>query len=126
MLLKEKKLIENNLDIVLHCAKFLDSKKANRTIILDVSKLTPVCDYFVISSVDNFIALNVLADYVDEEMEKINLKRINPKNQFDETPWILLDYGFMVVHLFLNEAREYYNIEKFWHDANIIYNSNYQ
>jgi len=121
--LKHKNEYDNEklLSIALDCAKITNEKKADKTVLLDVSTITPVADFFIIASADTFIQLRALSDYIETEISKHGFKRINPKNPFNETSWLLSDYGFLVVHLFTNTAREYYNLEKFWHDAKVIY-----
>jgi ribosome-associated protein len=108
-------------ELALKCAKVLDDRKAEDIILLDVSDTTPLADFFLIASAESYLQIKVLSDYVEEELLKDKYKRINPKNPFEETPWLLSDFGFIVVHLFTKEAREYYNIEKFWHDAKKLY-----
>ncbi len=119
----EKAQNENLKKLSKDCALLLDEKKAKDIVLLNVSEQTPMADYFLIASAVSYLQLKVLSRDIDHFMSKNNVKRVNPKNPFDETTWILSDYGFIVVHLFLEEARGYYNIEKFWHDANIVYKS---
>jgi len=110
----------NHRELVIKCAQVLDEKKAEDIILMDVKKVTPITDYFLVASAESNVGLNMLSDYVEEELAKNGIKRVNPRNPFPESPWILTDYGFIVVHLFLREARQYYGIEKFWHDAEVI------
>lgn len=110
-------------EIALSCAENLEDKKAENIVLLDVSEITPITDYFLIASASSYLQLKVLNNHIEEQLSKLKIKRTNPSNPFSETPWVLSDYGFLVVHLFIDEAREYYNIEKFWHDADIVYKS---
>lgn len=96
---------------------FLDSKKASDISILDVSEITPIADVFIIASAESFIHSKALEDYSIEFLEKKKYDRLNGRNIFPENPWILLDYGSIIVHIFKNDARNYYQLEKLWFDA---------
>lgn len=113
--------IDKLKEISLKCAKLLDEKKANNIMLLDVGGLTPLADFFLIASAPSFMQIKTLQRFIEDELVKDKIKRKNPRSPYNETPWLLSDYGFIVVHLFLDEARDYYNIEKFWHDADIIF-----
>ncbi len=115
----QKNDVQSLKQIALKCAHTLDEKKAEDIVLLNISEKTPMADYFLVAGAESFLQLKVLSKEIDRVMHEYGINRINPKNPFSEASWLLNDYGFIVVHLFLNEAREYYNIEKFWHDANV-------
>ncbi len=100
--------------------KILDDKKAKDIIILDVSGQTPITDIFVIASAESFIHSKALEDYSIDFLNMNGFTRKNRSNIYPENPWILLDYGDIIVHIFMDEAREYYELEKLWHDSKII------
>lgn len=111
---------EDSIVIAKDIANLLLDKKAVDVLILEVSNLTAFFDCFVIASGESFVQLKALADYIDERMEENGLSLVNRKPSINEDPWILLDYGTIIIHLFLPETREYYGLEKLWFGANII------
>lgn len=98
--------------------KALDSKKAVEITALEVGSLTIVADYFVIAAGTSNTQVRALADEVEYQMglEGFEVRQIEGK----ATGWILLDYHDIVVHVFLQDQREYYNLEKLWADATPI------
>lgn len=94
----------------------MDEKQAEDIRILSVSKITSIADYFVICSADNERKVKAIADAVEDELSK---QGIEPrfKEGFETSRWILLDYGDIIVHVFKDEERDFYNIEKIWKDA---------
>ena len=94
----------------------LEDKKAENIVILDVSKLTNLADYFIIASANSTTHAKALADYLEEELEKrgITIDHIEGKEQGN---WVLLDLLDTIVHIFTPETREYYGLEWIWADA---------
>lgn len=113
--------LEQNLKHAQELAKLLEDKKGTGVTVLDVSAKTPIADLFVVASADSFIHSKALEDYASDFLNKAGYKRLNPVNTFAENPWILLDYGDIIVHIFKGEARAYYEIERLWFDAKKIY-----
>jgi ribosome-associated protein len=101
------------------CVEALVEKKGSEIIVLDVHGLTLIADYFVIATGKSATQLQALARHVEEKMEEKGIGPLRVEG-FSEAQWILLDYGQVVVHLFLPEQREYYNLERLWGDANIV------
>ncbi len=95
--------------------KALDSKKAVEITALEIGSLTIVADYFVIAAGTSNTQVRALADEVEYQL---GLEGIEPRQvEGKATGWILLDYHDVVVHVFLQDQREYYNLEKLWADA---------
>jgi len=95
--------------------KALDSKKAVEITALEVGSLTIVADYFVIAAGTSNTQVRALADEVEYQLE---LEGYEPRQiEGKATGWILLDYHDVVIHVFLQDQREYYNLEKLWADA---------
>jgi len=97
-------------------AQVLYDKKARDVIALNVSGLTVICDWMVIASGRNANQVKAMADEVDDRMAQrgLTLRRIEGQN---EGRWIVMDYGFILVHLFHQEERAYYNLERLWEDG---------
>lgn len=95
--------------------KALDSKKAVEISALEVGSLTIVADYFVIAAGTSTTQVRALADEVEYQL---GLEGIEPRQiEGRATGWILLDYYDVVIHVFLQDQREYYNLEKLWADS---------
>ncbi len=91
-------------------------KKAINTVILELAGLSTIADYFVVCSGDNPAQIRAIADEVDGYFSKEGIKRLG-KEGMSSAKWVLLDYGDIVVHVFDDETRGFYGLEKFWIDA---------
>ncbi len=92
-------------------------KKADRPVILDVGRLLGIVDAFVICSAGSDRLVRTVADEVERRLKEDggpSPRRVEGK---DEATWILLDYGDFLVHVFLEEWRTYYDLERLWKDA---------
>lgn len=107
----------------LELANVLDDKKGKDIIVLDVGQSNAIADFFVVVSAESFIHSRALEDYSSNYLDLNGFSRLNSSNVFPENPWILLDYGDIIVHIFMDEARNYYQLEKLWYDAKKIYPS---
>jgi len=107
---------ENSLALAMDIVKLLKDKKADRITLLDIDKLTTLGDYFVIASGNNTTLVKALCGEIEE---KLSLRGIRPKRLEGErgAMWILMDYGDVIVHLFYNETRDFYGLERLWADA---------
>ena len=99
--------------------KTLDSKKGMDIKVIDIEKVTPVADYFVIASGTNESQIEAMVDAVDEQMTKAGFA-MNHQEGFKRGGWILLDYGAVVVHIFDTESRDFYNLDRIWKDGEHI------
>ncbi|GAB6183744.1 ribosome silencing factor [Thermodesulfovibrio hydrogeniphilus] len=100
----------------LKIAQFLDSKKAIDIKILELKDLIIITDYFVICSGESTTQVKALSEYLEEMMEKEGIKPLGIEG-FSFARWILMDYGDVIVHIFLDEQRHYYDLERLWLDA---------
>ncbi len=96
--------------------ELLENKKAEDIVILDVSGLTNIADYFVVSSASSTVHARALADYLLEEMEKRGYGADHVEGM-EFGNWILVDFLDVVVHIFTPEWRERYGIEWIWAEA---------
>lgn len=100
--------------------KALDDKMGIDIKVIDISSLSPIADYFVIANASNSSQLRAMADAVEEELHKqCNVQKTH-SDGIQTKSWILLDFNDIVVHLFNEEDREFYNIERIWADAEIV------
>ncbi|MBS4868748.1 MAG: ribosome silencing factor [Eubacterium sp.] len=96
----------------------LDDKLAEDIRVLDISKISTLCDYFVIASGSNSNQLKAMADAVDEKLYKAGFVLKHTEGiQTHNRNWGLMDFGDIVVHLFHKDDREFYSLERIWGDA---------
>lgn len=103
-------------ELALAAAKFADDKKAKDIHILNMEGLTIVTDYFVIASASSSTQVNAICDSIEDGLAQKNIKLLH-KEGAEGCQWTLLDFGNVVVHIFVGEAREFYNLETLWADA---------
>ncbi len=101
-------------------ADALSDKKGKDIVILDVRELTTLTDYFVVCHGTSETQIKALADSVEEKTGKLLKEKAWKREGFDSRRWIILDYVTVVVHIFSEEKREYYGIERMWNDATRI------
>ena len=94
----------------------LYDKKAKNIVALDISKITSLGDYFIICSCSSSIQLRACTDEVEEKMEELGI-RPSHKEGYNGGTWILMDYNDIIVHIMLEETREFYSLERLWEDA---------
>ena len=82
---------------------------------LDVAKITPLFDYFIITTASNMRQSNAIAEEIRVLMKRDSTHRRNIEGKDSE--WILGDYGDIVLHIFTDETRELYDLERLWADA---------
>lgn len=96
----------------------IQSKKGKNISVLNLSKLTAISDYFVICSADSEPQVKAIADEIVKKLGDEGIKCYH-KEGYDTLNWVLLDYLDVVVHVFRNESRTFYNLERLWADAEI-------
>ncbi len=109
----------DSLQMVKTIANALDSKKGQDIKAIKVSDLTIVTDYFVIATGTSTTQVRALAQEVEFKMSEQGVEPFR-KEGYDTKNWILLDYGFVIVHVFYPENREYYDLEHLWADGEQI------
>lgn len=100
-------------------ARIAEDKKAQDVVILEVSELTTVTDYFVIMSGQNEVQVKAIAREIEEELSEQGLEPYRQAGK-DHGRWILLDYRDTVVHVFHRQERSFYDLERLWADAEEI------
>jgi ribosome-associated protein len=93
------------------------SKKADDIVALDVGDILSITDAFVISSASNTRQVRTIVEEVEKAMKEHASTPPNSVEGYDDATWVLLDYGDVVVHVFLDETRAYYELERLWTDA---------
>ncbi|MEZ5358176.1 MAG: ribosome silencing factor [Candidatus Zixiibacteriota bacterium] len=92
------------------------SKKAFDIVILNMKKISSVCDYFVICSGSVDVHVKAITDAVERGLRDQGV-RVSHREGLEGASWILLDYFDVVVHIFTEDARQFYALDKLWGDA---------
>lgn len=95
-----------------------EDKKATDVLILDVDGVSSVTDFHVICSAKSTIQVQAIADHIEDELKKQGIDLLH-KEGHRQGRWILLDFGTGIVHVFVEEEREYYNLEHLWGGAQV-------
>lgn len=98
----------------------LDEKKANDIAIIDISEISSMSDYFIVADGKNRNQVQALCDNVEDALAKNGIS-IKNREGYSNGGWILLDYYDIIVHIFSEEEREFYDIEHVWSDGRRIY-----
>ena len=99
--------------------KALDSKRAKNIKLLYVEEKTTLSDYYVLATGNSNTQINALAGEVEDKLAEVGVTVGHIEGHGNGT-WVLMDYGVVAVHIFSNEAREFYNLDKLWSDAEQI------
>ena len=114
--LAEDRLIFEQVKVA---ARAADEKKAVGLVVLKLSAITEFTDYFVICAGNSTRQTQAIADAVIEELKRIKTRPLHTEG-YNNAEWILIDYGAFVVHIFTEESRSFYDLERLWRDAEKI------
>lgn len=103
----------------LETAKILSSKKGKDIKVIEISDVSVLADYMVIATGTNSTQVKALADTVEEKLDEMGIS-VSHIEGHRSNSWILLDYVDIIVHVFSDEAREYYDLERLWQDGKEI------
>ncbi|WP_035779821.1 ribosome silencing factor [Butyrivibrio sp. MC2013] len=94
----------------------LENTKAEEIKSIDISEVSVMSDVFILACGNSRTQIRALADHVDEALSKAGYQ---PKNieGYDTCKWILMDYGDIIIHVFDNESRKYYDLDRIWRDG---------
>lgn len=110
-------MIVTPLQLAKVAATAADGKKAGDIVLLDLSQVSDICDYFLICTAQNKPQMDAILDGIEEKV-KVNCGE-SPLSMEGRggSDWVLLDYGSVVVHVFKPEARDFYHLESLWGEA---------
>jgi ribosome-associated protein len=94
-------------------------KKARNPVLLDVSRLTSLADAFLICHGTSNRQVSAIADHIRRRLKKQGIKALSIDGA-KEGQWVLMDYGHVVIHVFYESTRSFYNLEELWSDARRI------
>ena len=106
-------------EMAIALAKALDGKKGQDIKVLKTEELTTLADYFVLCTATSSTQVKAMSDACEEAMEK-NGERVHHIEGHGDGTWLLMDFSSVVVHVFTEEARKFYDLERLWSDAQEI------
>lgn len=107
---------EEKLQVIIDA---LEDKKAEDIKVIDISEVSTMADYFVITNGTNRSQVQALADNVVEQLAKMPIHARQTEG-YNTANWILLDFQDIIVHVFDKESRGYYDLERIWRDGKIV------
>lgn len=115
-----RRQVLENLETARFVVDVLSGKMGSDILLLDISQMTVIADYFVIATAESDRQLDAMATGIADEMEENKgLKPLSVEGTA-ASGWILLDYGSIIVHLFDQVRRDRYQLEALWRDAHVI------
>ncbi len=106
--------------VAVFAAEAAEDKKAKDVVILDIHDISVVCDYFVICSGLSSTQVKAIAENIETKLEEKGIRKLRIEG-FKDGRWVLLDYGSVVVHVFQENDRLFYNLEHLWGDAKVVH-----
>ena len=106
-------------EIAAIAAKALENKKARDVKVLKTAEQTVLADYFVICNGTSSTHIKALVDEVDKQLSEAGEPPIRREGLRSDI-WVLMDFGCVIVHVFTDEARKFYNLERLWSDSEEI------
>lgn len=106
----------NSLQEAKEIAKVLDSRKGLDVKVIKIGDISILADYMVIATGNSSTHVKSLADYVEYEMDKLGVSVSHIEGHRSDS-WILLDYIDVIVHVFSEESRQYYDLDRLWEDG---------
>lgn len=94
-------------------------KKAESLVVLDVSQLSSVADAFIICSGSSHRQVTAITEHIQRDLKKIKIRSLHIEGR-KEGHWVLMDYGSVVIHVFHEPVRRFYDLESLWIDAKRI------
>ncbi|MFN3603083.1 MAG: ribosome silencing factor [Leptonema sp. (in: bacteria)] len=101
---------------------FLENKKMQEILLLNIEKVNPYFCFFILATANSSLQLKSIHKELYKNFFNLMDKKNNPLSETD-SGWVVYDFIDIIVHIFLEETRSYYNLEKLWADAPIIYSS---
>ena len=106
-------------EIAYEVTKALDAKKGQNIKLLKIDRVSSLADYFLICTGTSNTHVKTLCDYAEYTLEQLGEQMFSREGHRDNS-WELLDYGSIVVHVFTEEARKFYDLERLWADAELV------
>ena len=101
-------------------AKFMLEKKATNIKIFDVRKITSITDFFIVCDASSEPQIKAILNHVSRSLKKKGMRPVNIEGQ-DRNDWVLIDYFDFIIHIFSEDKRAFYDIDRLWADAKITH-----
>lgn len=108
---------ESGQDRARIAARAADDKQGNDILVLDVGDIIGIVECFVVTSANNTRLVRAIVDEVEKQVFEQAGVKPRAVEGLDDMSWVLMDYGDILVHVFLDETREFYSLERLWADA---------
>lgn len=108
-----------SLELAKKAAAFLDNKKAERVHVIEIENISSLADYFVIATGNNNTHVRALADELEEKLKAEGTAPARVEG-YRSNSWVLLDYSSVVVHIFTQEGRDFYDLDRLWADGKLV------
>ncbi len=105
-----------SLDKAILCMKIIGERKAVDPVLFDVGKLTSFADFFIIASGHSSRQVQAITQHVGRRMREEGWRPLGVEGE-QEGQWVLMDYGDVVIHIFYQPVREFYDLEGLWNEA---------
>ena len=102
--------------VAVDCARIADKNRADEIVVFNLTGIAEFCDYFVLCNGTSRRQLQAIAREIEKQLKKQKVTKLGIEG-FGEARWVLLDYGGVIVHLFMPDARLYYDFDLLWGDA---------
>ena len=106
-------------DMATAVVKAMDSKKGLDIRLLHTADITVLAEYFVICTASSATHVKTLTEEIDRVMSELGEPPLR-REGYRSGSWVLLDFGCVIVHVFMDEARKFYDLERLWHDAETV------
>lgn len=98
------------------CGQYAEEKKAKDVLLLELTGLTDIADYFLLASGTSERYVRTISDHIEKSMKDGGVKPLFTEG-YEEGRWVIIDYNDLIVHVFLEELRELYDLESLWIEA---------
>jgi ribosome-associated protein len=103
-------------DVAVEAGKLALEKKAKNVVVLELSGLTDIADNFLIAGASSERHAKTISDAIEMGLKAQGVRPLSIEG-YDEGRWVIVDYGYTIVHIFLDELRELYDLESLWIEA---------
>ncbi len=97
----------------------IEDKKGEEVRVIDISKVSVIGDFFIIASGNNRSQIQAIADDISEKLGRAGLEQKNIEG-YQNANWVLIDFGDIIVHLFDQENRSFYDLDRIWRDGDTV------
>lgn len=108
-----------SLELAKEAAKILNEKKGDALNVIRIDDISSLADYFVFATGTSNTHVNALADELEYKLKQIGYEPLHVEG-YRANSWVLVDYGEVIVHVFTEESRQFYDLDRLWQDGESI------